>query len=63
MLRRVQGSLAPRGELQERVLGPLQFVARYGTDWVHLLYNELPALASEHLVAQLDPEATGEESP
>ena len=62
MLRRVQGSLAPRGELQERVLGPLQFVARYGTDWIHLLYNDLPALASEHLVAQLDPEATGEES-
>jgi len=63
VLRRVQGTLAPHGNLQERVLGPLQYVARYGTDWIHFLYNELPALASEHLVAQLDPEASGEETP
>jgi bacillithiol biosynthesis cysteine-adding enzyme BshC len=33
-VRRVANTLLPRGEPQERVLGPLDFIARYGTGWI-----------------------------
>ncbi|MEL6428717.1 MAG: bacillithiol biosynthesis BshC [Planctomycetota bacterium] len=53
-LRRVNNTLCPRGAPQERVLGPFQFVARYGGDrFVDALRAELPATATEHLVLHL----------
>jgi bacillithiol biosynthesis cysteine-adding enzyme BshC len=63
--RRLNGALMPRGLPQERVLGPLQFSARYGWDWIEALYSEFPALSAEHLVVHLDggaSEATEPES-
>ena len=53
-VRRLEGMLLPRGLPQERVLGPLQFTARYGEGWVDALYDEWPALSSEHLAIHLD---------
>ena len=54
--RRLASWLAPRGMLQERVLGPLQFVARFGEDWTHDLAREVDPFASEHLLVQLAPD-------
>lgn len=42
-VRRVENSLLPRGEAQERVLSALPFVARFGTGWI------------EELLARFDP--------
>lgn len=56
-LRRLSNTLFPRGAPQERVLGPLQFTARYGRAWIEALYAELPALSSEHLVVHLEEDA------
>ncbi len=53
-LRRIQNTLVPRGQPQERILSPLPFTARFGREWIEALYRELPPLASEHLVALLD---------
>lgn len=49
-VRRVNNTICPRGVPQERLLGPLQFVARYGRGLVDALAEELPALSTEHLV-------------
>lgn len=54
VLRRINNSLVPLGQPQERVLGPLQFCARYGPGWVEDLYRELPPICLEHLVVHLD---------
>ncbi|MFT5049587.1 MAG: bacillithiol biosynthesis cysteine-adding enzyme BshC [Chlamydiales bacterium] len=51
--RRLTGMLMPRGLPQERVLGPLQFTARFGKAWVDALYADWPALSSEHLAIQM----------
>jgi bacillithiol biosynthesis cysteine-adding enzyme BshC len=63
-VRRVNSALGPRGAPQERVLGPFQFVARYGTEFVEALWEELPTFATEHVVVQIlddaAPEARGE---
>ena len=53
-VRRLNNALAPRGLPQDRVLGPLQYHVRHGAAWVDALWNELPALASEHLVIHLE---------
>jgi len=53
-LRRLNNSLFPRGEPQERVLGPLGFTARWGRDWIDALYDALPAGGAEHLVVHLE---------
>jgi bacillithiol biosynthesis cysteine-adding enzyme BshC len=58
--RRLNNSLYPRGLPQERVLGPFQFVARFGEDWIRDLFDELNPLSSEHLVVDLGPELQGE---
>jgi bacillithiol synthase len=50
-VRRAVNSLRPRGEPQERVLGPLPFVARFGRDWIDDLYGELDPFEARHLVA------------
>lgn len=47
-LRRVNNTLAPRGRAQERILGPLPFVASYGRSWIDELVGELDPFASEH---------------
>jgi uncharacterized protein YllA (UPF0747 family) len=57
-VRRVNAALGPRGAPQERVLGPFQFVARYGAAFVEALWEELPAFATEHIVVHLYGDAT-----
>jgi len=52
-VRRINSALGPRGLPQERVLGPFQFIARYGADFVEGLWSELPAFATEHLVVHI----------
>jgi bacillithiol biosynthesis cysteine-adding enzyme BshC len=52
-LRRLSNTLHPRGQPQERVLGPFQFTSRFGRAWVDALYAEMPAIASEHVVVHL----------
>lgn len=54
--RRLNHGLMPKGQPQERVLGPLAPTARYGTAWIDALYAELPAVCSEHLVVHLTEE-------
>ncbi|MDP6937382.1 MAG: bacillithiol biosynthesis BshC [Planctomycetota bacterium] len=56
-LRRINHSLVPLGQPQERVLGPLQFCARFGSGWVEDLYRELPPICFEHLVVHLGSDA------
>ncbi len=56
-VRRVNHTLMPRGVPQERVLGPFQFVARFGDDFVDALWRELPATSTEHLVLHLEDDA------
>jgi uncharacterized protein YllA (UPF0747 family) len=60
--RRLASYLAPRGLPQERVLGPLQFVARFGEDWIQDLAREVDCFASEHLVVHLAAEAGAPET-
>ena len=47
-LRRLNQWLCPKGSAQERVLGPLPFVATYGSGWIDELTLELDPFASEH---------------
>jgi hypothetical protein len=49
-LRRLSNTLMPRGEPQERVLGPLPFVARHGFDWVDEVFEHVPAFPQVHRV-------------
>ena len=53
LVRRVTNALCPRGELQERVLLALPFIARHGTDWIAELLDLLGPLATGHLIVQL----------
>lgn len=53
LVRRVTNTLCPRGELQERVLLALPFIARHGTDWIGELLDLLGPLANGHLIVQL----------
>ena len=53
-LRRLNNALCPRGQAQERVLAPLQFVARFGLDWLDDLIAELDPFCSEHLLVDLE---------
>ncbi|MDZ4774021.1 MAG: bacillithiol biosynthesis cysteine-adding enzyme BshC [Planctomycetota bacterium] len=54
--RRANNVLFPKLAPQERVLGPLTYVARFGEDWVHELCAEMEPLAPEHLLVNLAPE-------
>jgi bacillithiol biosynthesis cysteine-adding enzyme BshC len=59
--RRLTNALYPRSKPQERVLGPLQFVARFGEDWIEELMREIDPFGSEHLAVHLGfEEKTGE---
>jgi bacillithiol synthase len=53
-LRRLNNALCPRGEAQEKVLAPLQFVARFGLEWIDTLIDELDPFCSEHLLVDLE---------
>ena len=61
-MRRVNHTLCPRGAAQERILGPMQFCARFGRRWIEALYAEMPPVCTEHLAVHLedggDPEDT-----
>jgi len=59
--RRLTGMLVPRGLPQERVLGPFQFTARFGRAWVDALYEDWPALSSEHVAIQMHAPEEGPE--
>jgi bacillithiol synthase len=52
--RRLNNWLFPRQMPQERVLGPLPFVARFGEDWIRELERDIDPLAPEHVVVMLD---------
>ena len=51
--RRLSNLLYPRGSPQERVLGPFQFVARFGEEWIGELAPEIDPFGSEHLAVHL----------
>lgn len=59
--RRANNVLFPNQTPQERVFGPLQFVARHGESWIAELLQELDALGTEHCVVHLPGEASEEE--
>ena len=48
--RRVTNGLYPNGLPQERVRGALEFLARYGTDWVDELIPGVDPLPTEHVL-------------
>lgn len=62
LIRRVTNALCPRGELQERVLPALPFVARHGNEWIRELLDLLGPLATGHLLVHLPPTSSSEES-
>jgi bacillithiol biosynthesis cysteine-adding enzyme BshC len=51
VVRRVTNTLCPRGELQERVLGPLPFLAQFGRGWIDELFEQVGPFERAHLVA------------
>ena len=53
-VRRLNNTLVPRSVPQERLLGPFQFVARYGRAFTEALWAEIPALSAEHIALQLE---------
>ncbi|MFN0006812.1 MAG: bacillithiol biosynthesis cysteine-adding enzyme BshC [Planctomycetota bacterium] len=61
-IRRLNSWLRPRDELQERVLGPLPFVARFGEDWPLELAHAMNPLSSDHLVIHLGQDSGGDGS-
>ena len=52
-VRRIVNTLAPRTQPQERVLGPIGFVAQHGTGWIDGLLDALPPFERRHVVAHL----------
>lgn len=60
--RRANNALFPNLAPQERVFGPLQYVAKHGEDWIGELLEEIDALGSEHLVVHLPGKAEEEEN-
>jgi uncharacterized protein YllA (UPF0747 family) len=51
--RRLANGLFPNERPQERVRGPLEFVARHGTGWIDELLAGIDPLPTEHLVVYL----------
>lgn len=62
-VRRLNNTLYPRDLPQERVLGPLQYTARFGREWIEALYAEWPPAGGEHLAVHLEPDGAVEEAP
>lgn len=61
-VRRVANTLLPRGEPQERVLGPLDFVARFGTAWIDGVHTAIDPFDARTLIVELG-EAPSEKTP
>jgi len=59
-LRRLSNSLRPGGELQERVLGPFPFIARFGEEWPIEVLEAMDPFSSDHLVVHLGPDREGD---
>jgi bacillithiol biosynthesis cysteine-adding enzyme BshC len=59
--RRLATALLPRGDAQERVLGPLPFVARFGREWVDELAAAIDPLAPEHMALYFDDDGRTED--
>ena len=59
-LRRLNQGLTPRGGPQERVRGALEFVARFGQEWISEWIDAIEPFPTEHVVLDLaepsDPE-------
>ncbi len=53
-VRRIATDLYPRDKPQERVIGMLELVSRYGRAWIDALGDEIEPLPTEHLVVQLE---------
>jgi bacillithiol biosynthesis cysteine-adding enzyme BshC len=51
VVRRVANTICPRGELQERVLGPLPYLAQFGRGWIDELFEQVGPFERAHLVA------------
>ncbi len=51
--RRANNALFPNQTPQERVFGPLTFVARHGEEWITELLAAIDALGGDHLVVHL----------
>ena len=51
--RRLNNALFPRGEPQERVLGPLVPLARFGYAWLAELASQIDPIPTEHVVVHL----------
>lgn len=65
LVRRVTNTLAPRGELQERVLCLPPFIARFGREWIVELFDAMGPLEAGHLLVRLGealPQAEVDES-
>lgn len=56
-VRRVENSLLPHGQPQERVLGALPFVARFGTGWIEELLAEFDPFERAPLLATFGDDA------
>ncbi len=56
LVRRVSNTLAPRGELQERVLCLPPFLARFGAAWIDELFEAMGPVESGHLLVRLGDE-------
>jgi len=52
-VRRVQNALAPNGQPQERVLGPLPLLARYGTTWIDELTDRIAPIETRHVLVSI----------
>ncbi|MCE9594527.1 MAG: bacillithiol biosynthesis cysteine-adding enzyme BshC [Planctomycetes bacterium] len=59
-LRRVANTLLPLGQPQERVLGPLDFVARFGRSWIDELCAAIDPFDPRMLLVELEEETTEE---
>lgn len=53
----ISNSLFPGKELQERVIGGVSFLARYGTELLLTLYDAAQTVCPDHQVIHLDPKA------
>jgi bacillithiol biosynthesis cysteine-adding enzyme BshC len=65
LVRRVTNTLAPRGELQERVLCLPPFIARFGREWIGELFDAMGPIETGHLLVRLGealPQAEVDES-
>ena len=61
--RRLAATLMPRGIPQERMAGPLPWVARFGTSWIDELLSEIDPFAPEPLLVHLSVDGDPPQTP